>query len=41
MDPDLAPGYDFVLIVRHHAGSAEFDQLEKDLKVVLGKARCV
>lgn len=39
MDPDLAPGYDFVLIVRHHAGSAEFDQLEKDLKVVLGKAQ--
>jgi ribonuclease P protein component len=39
MDHSLPPGYDFVLVVRHHAGSAEYHQLEKDLSVVIGKAQ--
>ncbi|NLB53124.1 MAG: ribonuclease P protein component [Syntrophomonadaceae bacterium] len=39
MDPSLPPGYDIVMIVRHHAGSAEYHQLEKDLSVVMGKAQ--
>jgi len=39
MDPSIPPGHDFVVVVRHHAGSADYHQLEKDLRVVLRKAQ--
>lgn len=39
MDPALKPGHDLVLVVRHHAGSAEYEQLAKDLSIVIRKAQ--
>ncbi|HAA08306.1 MAG: ribonuclease P protein component [Syntrophomonadaceae bacterium] len=39
MNPSIKPGYDLVLVVRHHAGSADYQQLEKDLRMVLKKGQ--
>ncbi|NLU47251.1 MAG: ribonuclease P protein component, partial [Syntrophomonadaceae bacterium] len=39
MDPAIKPGHDMVLVVRHHAGAADYQQLEKDLSMVIRKAK--
>jgi len=38
MDLNIKPGHDLVLVVRQHAGSADYQQLEKDLSMVIRKA---
>lgn len=39
LDPDCQQGNDLVMIVRYHASSADYGNLERDIKGLLRKAR--